>query len=656
MYLKTLYELFHYSITHYSKNKCFCTLGGDYYTYERFGEKTKEISALLLQNDIQFGDKIGILSQNMPNWAVAFLSCTAYGRVAVPMLPDFTEGEISHILEHSESKALFVSDKLYRKISSQTLDNLKLVIRLDDLTVLKGTAAEPARAGEPFKEPEGGHYIPDEMDLATIIYTSGTTGNSKGVMLTHKNLCSHLHSAQTLRPSFEWDVWLSILPLSHTLECSLSLLLPFSSGSSVYYLEKAPTPTLLLQALKKVRPTTLLVVPLIIEKIYKNSILPRIRAKKITAALYKTTWGRKILHYFIGKELFRMFGGRIRFFGIGGAKLDGTVERFLHEARMPYAIGYGLTECSPLLAGATPNLVKWQTTGPAVPGVKLKILDPDPLTGEGEIVAKGENIMAGYYKNPEATSEAFTPDGWFRTKDLGHIDSKGWLSIRGRLNNMIVGPSGENIYPEEIETVINSHEMVAESIVTSRKGKLVAKVCLNPDKLEVIQKMKEEVFKGYIRKKLALIASYESGKEEFQKEYNQKKEEFVRQYGPKKEGIAHNHGAKTQGLQTAYEIKKQEFSQAYEAKKAELKKAYDQKRRELYAAYARKRDEAVAAYNQKIAEQKETAAAFLESLEREIHEYVNSRVNKFSRLAVVEVSDRQFQKTATHKIKRYLYE
>ena len=225
------------------------------------------------------------------------------------------------------------------------------------------------------------------MDLATIIYTSGTTGNSKGVMLSHKNLISHLYSAMEMRPSFEWDVWLSILPLSHTLECSLSFLLPLSAGSQVYYLDKAPTPSVLLQALKVIRPTTLLVVPLIIEKIYRNSILPKIKAKPITAKMYKTTLGRKFLHYMAGKQMKKMFEGRMRFFGIGGAKLDGTVEQFLYEAKFPYDIGYGRTECAPLLAGAAPHQVEWQTTGPAVPGVTLKINNPDPITGEGEVVA-----------------------------------------------------------------------------------------------------------------------------------------------------------------------------------------------------------------------------------------------------------------------------
>ena len=306
MNFKTIKELFISKTKAFSKLKYVCTIGGDFYTYEQFGEKTEEIAALLLNNNIKAGDKVGILSQNMPNWGVSFFSCAAYGRVAVPLLPDFSETEIENILEHSEAKAIFVSKRLFRKLSGKIQEKLQTIIEVDTFTVLKGeniysTPAETEQvlAGEKSvtakemqakidnlkKHLESPEFTPAEEDLATIIYTSGTTGNSKGVMLSHKNLCSHLKSAMQLRPSFEWDVWLSILPLSHTLENSLSLLLPFSSGASVYYLDKAPTPSALLQAFKVVKPTTILVVPLIIEKIYKNSISKSTKTKRFMQAV-----------------------------------------------------------------------------------------------------------------------------------------------------------------------------------------------------------------------------------------------------------------------------------------------------------------------------------------------------------------------------------
>ena len=629
MNFKTIKELFISKTKAFSKYKYLCTIGGDFYTYEQFGCKTEEISELLLSNNIQPGDKVGILSQNMPNWGVAFFSCAAYNRIAVPLLPDFSETEIENILEHSEAKAIFVSKKLSRKLSGAIKEKLQTIIEIDDFTVLKGESACNKPASELKEALQAPEFTPKEEELATIIYTSGTTGNSKGVMLSHKNLCSHLKSAMQLRPSFEWDVWLSILPLSHTLENSLSLLLPFSSGASVYYLDKAPTPSALLQAFKVVKPTTILVVPLIIEKIYKNSILPKINAKKITATMYKTVLGRKLVHRIVGKQMREMFGGNVRFFGIGGAKLDGTVERFLYEAKFPYAIGYGLTECCPLLAGAIPSMVKWQTTGPAVPGVQLRIDNVNPETGEGEIVAKGDNIMMGYYKNPTATAEAFTEDGWFRTQDLGYIDEKGWLSIRGRLKNMILGPSGENIYPEEIETVINSHASVAESLVTTHKGNLIARIHPNPDKLETYNKKREELYIAYLEKKSELIQEYEA-----------KKAELIEAYSSKKAEIS-----------AIYELKKKELA----LKKSEFAKAYDQKRRELYKAYAEKREDAFASYHSKKEELKESLSSSFDSLKKEVSEYVNARVNKFSRITEIYIQHEAFQKTATSKIKRYLY-
>ena len=606
MDFKTLKGLLKASTEAYANNKFLCIIDGSYYTFKTFGEKVKEIAALLHKNGVQSGDRIGILCQSMPNWGVAFMSCSAYGKIAVPMLPDFSIDEINNIINHSECKGIFVSKRLAHKLTDEMKDKLEFIIEVDTFKVIKGVECTELENAEVEMMDSA------EEDLATIIYTSGTTGNSKGVMLTHKNLCSHVRIANKMRPSYEWDVWLSVLPLSHTLEFSLSFLLPMLAGSSVYYLDRPPVPKLLMKALKEVRPTTMLTVPRIIEKIYKNAILPKINSNAVMSKIYRgSAIGRKLINKIVGKTLRETFGGRMRFYGIGGAKLDGTVEKFLLEANFPYAIGYGLTECSPLLAGATPDLVKWQTTGPAVPNVQLKINNPDPVTGEGEIVAKGPNIMPGYYKNPEATKEAFTEDGWFRTKDLGYIDEKGWLSIRGRLNSMIVGPSGENIYPEEIETVINTHDCVAESVVTMKKGALIAKVCIHPDKIEAISKMKDEALAAYKAKKLQLIE--------------------------------------------AYETKKQEWLKEYEGKKEEWKADYDQMRREMYKSYVAKKEEAAAAYLAKKEEAKNALETKMKEWEKEIQSYVNNKVNKFSKISQVELRTEAFEKTATQKIKRYLY-
>jgi long-chain acyl-CoA synthetase len=256
------------------------------------------------------------------------------------------------------------------------------------------------------------------------------------------------------------------------------------SGSSTYYLEKPPTPSVLLPALKKVKPTMILSVPLIIEKIFKNSIYPKLTATKTLRTLYKIPFFRKLMHKKACKELVNIFGGKVLFFGIGGAKLSKQVEQFLIEGKVfPYAIGYGLTETAPLIAGVNPTMVKMQTTGPALNGVEIKIHNPKATTGEGEIWVKGENIMLGYYKEEEITKSVFE-DGWFKTGDVGVLDDEGFLSIKSRLKNVIIGASGENIYPEDIESVINSHKLVNESIVLEQKGKLVAMVQLNKEELE----------------------------------------------------------------------------------------------------------------------------------------------------------------------------
>lgn len=564
----TLKDLFNYSIDKYKSNNAFAYVDGKSYTYGQLGEETLKAHEILLNAGIGAGAKVALLGQNMPTWPVAYFSAVAFNRIIVPILPDFAEAEIRNVIEHSESTALFVSQRLAGKIPADIMESMNVVIDLDTLTVLK---SKENQRTEITSDPQNG-------DLAAIIYTSGTTGNSKGVMLSHKNLCSQVYAVNILRPTFDWDVWLSVLPLSHTMESSLSMLLPMTAGASVFYMEKAPTPSLLVQALGKVKPTTMLSVPLIIEKIYRNSILPKFNGSPVMKAIYGTTPGRKLLNKVAGKKLMKTFGGRIRFFGIGGAKLDGVVERFLIESKFPYAIGYGLTETAPLLAGAVGKMVRWQSTGPAMHGVTLRIDNPNPENGEGEIVAMSPSVMMGYYKNPDATEQAFTADGYFRTKDLGIIDKDGRLYIKGRLSNMILGPSGENIYPEEIESVINGHPMVAESVVTQHKGKLVALVHFNPDKLKALEEAKDEAIAAYYEKKEQLMHSYEE--------------------------------------------KKEQLMQSYEETK----------------------DAAVKIFNEKI-----------EQLKKEVYEYVNTRVNKFSKISAVKDQPHQFEKTATQKIKRYLY-
>ncbi len=449
-------------------------------TYSQLQAEVENLGTYLRGLGIEKGTKVAILSTNMPNWGVAFFAIASIGAIAVPILPDFHPAEIRNIIQHAEAEAVFVSDNLMNKLEPEKYPMVKII----QIETLKELNAEDYPAAAVDKPDVFQYADVDEEDLLSIIYTSGTTGKSKGVMLTHKNIVWTAKQSRTLQFIDTSDRFISVLPLSHTFENTLGLIFPVMFGASVQYLRKPPTGPVLLPALQVVKPTIMLVVPLIIEKVYKGKILPQINSKAITRALYKIRPFQILLSRIAGKKLYQTFGGELKFFGIGGAKLNDQVERFLMDARFPLAIGYGLTETSPLLAGAVGENVRYLSTGIPMEGVKLRIGNADPVTGEGEIQAKGENVMKGYYKEPELTKEVFTEDGWFKTGDLGRFDKSGLLFIRGRIKNMIVGSSGENIYPEEIESLINRMEYVLESLVVEKKGRLVAMVHLNMEEIE----------------------------------------------------------------------------------------------------------------------------------------------------------------------------
>ena len=467
-YVDTLAKLYDYATTVYSKKQYTqwydSKEGG--YTYNEFKGKCDSLSKKLTQYGIGAGDKVAILAQSMPNWSVAFFSIVPFGRIAIPILPDSSENEVRNILEHSESKVIFVSQKLAPKLTKECRDKMTLVIDLDSFEVIQ--------ADDEKFTCDGKTSVPTPDDIATIIYTSGTTGSAKGVVLSHRNLAANVITCYHACKRTHKDRWLSILPMAHTLEMTLGMLYPMYCGATVYYLPKPPVASLLMKALKVVKPTTMLTVPLIIEKVYKGSVLPTIQKSRTLTWMNEHMNG--LMCKIIGMKLKATFGGHVTFYGIGGAKLDSEVEKFLLKAGFPYAIGYGLTETSPLL-GYSMN--GWRTVGSfgyPVYNVQLKLHNVNPETGEGEIVAKGPNVMLGYYKDPKRTKSVFTEDGWFRTSDIAIQDEKGCFHIKGRNSNMILGPSGENIYPEEIENVINNVEGVSESIVVERDGRLVALV------------------------------------------------------------------------------------------------------------------------------------------------------------------------------------
>ncbi len=496
-YVTTLAKLFEFCTIAYAKKPLSQFVDGDdqKYTYGSFREKCLELSHNLSRYGIKAGDRVAILSQNMPNWTVAMFSVVPFGRVAVPILPDSSESEVTNILNHSGSKVLFVSKRLRPKVSQECMDKMTLVIELDTFEIIKRDNAAFTCEGW-VKDPQ-----PD--DLAIVIYTSGTSGKAKGVMLSHRNLCCNIVEAYYAQKCSSRDKWLSVLPMPHAYEMAISVLYPLYVGASVYYIQKAPTPTILLAAMQKIRPTIMCVVPLIIEKIYRTSIVPTIKKSRILSWMQEHM--PNILYRLVGRKLYKSLGGRLRFFGIGGSKLDPVVEEFLIKARFPYAIGYGLTETAPLITAACVGKTKVGSIGLPAHGVQVRLQDVNPETGEGEIVAKGDNVMLGYYKDPERTRAVLTDDGWFRTNDLAAMDEKGRYYIKGRLNNMILGASGENIYPEEIEQVINAVDGVNESLVMERDGKLVALVKFDDSILNWNQAGEDKFFENLQEKKAALL-------------------------------------------------------------------------------------------------------------------------------------------------------
>ena len=543
--LNTLYDLLHNSVEKFADKVAFSMFGGEDVTYKEFGQRVKQVQEMLLDAGLTAGDKVVILSSSMPNWGVCYFAVVTGGMIAVPILPDFTGEELDTLIKHSEAKGLLVSDKLFTKLSKDIVSTLNVVIRTKNLGIIS----------QNVKERSGELVVPKPEDLAVIIYTSGTTSRPKGVMLTHGNLAQQINMIYGLYPIGPKDSMLSVLPLSHTYECSLGMLYVFATGASTTYLQKPPTAAVMLPALKKVRPTCFLIVPLIIEKVFRSQIYNKFTSNKFIKPLYEIAFFRRMLHRIAGKKLMQAFGGRLRLF-IGGAKLNEQVEQFLIDAKFPYAIGYGLTETAPLIAGQISPAVKLGATGPQMVGVQVRLDNINPETKQGEIVVKSPSTMVGYYKNEEATADVFTNDGWFRTGDLGYIDEDGYIFTKGRLKNMILGPSGENIYPEEIESVLNSHVYVSESIVTERDGQLIALVNFDS---EAIERLKDE-------------------------------------------------------LMQKWEITRDEW-------------------------------------NQKVDEWNERK----EELKKEIERYVNSKVNRFSRIAKVVEEEKEFEKNPSKKIRRFLY-
>lgn len=489
---QTLSELFYSSVKKFPNELALSFVDESPLTYNQVEQKVTTLMQALKVRGVVKGDRIAILNENSPEWCLAYLAIVVMGAIAVPILPDFHKSEVHHILRNSGSKGLFVSSKLAHKVADMPLRNMDIIISLDgqDLqieniefeyfaNVIAGK--EPSRN---VKSGKASDYEVEENELAEILYTSGTTGHSKGVMLTHKNIVSNAIAALEAIAMTENDRLLAILPLSHSYQCTCGFIAPFLACAKIYFIKGMPTAQTLLPSVEIIKPTIILSVPLIMDKIYKKKVVSEINAKKFSKALYALPPMKRVIHMIAGKKLYKAFGGELRFMVFGGAATPPDVEAFLTEGGFPYTTGYGLTETSPLLTVNPIGKVKQQSAGKVIPGIELRIMDPDPVTGIGEIVAKGPNIMQGYYRNEEATRKTFTEDGWLITGDKGIIDDEGYLFIKGRSKNILVGPSGENIYPEEIEFHLSQNPIVLESLVYEDNSRIVARVYLDYDALE----------------------------------------------------------------------------------------------------------------------------------------------------------------------------
>ena len=465
-------------------NLAFTDYEGKDNTYSDVAKIIKSLHLFYQISGIRSGDKIAVLGRNSATWGAVFLSAISAGIVIVPVLPDFNEPNTNHIINHSEAKLVFIAKSLSTKIDFNNATEVQTLIALEDFSVLVSkdenaayklddsfqfyTKNPPVKNSFSFEE-----WKPEEACI--ISYTSGTSGFTKGVLIPERSLVSNLIYAQENMPLNSGDKIVSFLPMAHVYGLLFEFLFPVTLGCHITFLNKIPSPAVITKVFGEVKPHLILSVPLVIEKIYKKRILPSID-KPVIKILLKLPVISTVILKKIKAKLVETFGGRFFEIVIGGAPLSAEVEHFFKQIQFPFTIGYGMTECGPLISYAAWNKTRTSSAGKLVDRMQVRIDSEDPYRVVGEIQVKGENVMLGYYKNEKATKEAFTDDGWLKTGDLGIIDENNFIYIKGRSKNMILGPSGQNIYPEELEAKITNQLYVAECVVTERNGKLTALV------------------------------------------------------------------------------------------------------------------------------------------------------------------------------------
>ncbi len=494
-----------------------------------YGELTAQIYKLHILFDalnVKKGDKIALIGRATPNWATVFLATVTYGAVIVPILQDFNGNDVQHIVNHSDSVMLFAGDIYYESLEQDDMPAVRATVRLDDYSYhfLNETYAAKIDKGmmdRVFnqKYPNGltadkvKFYHTPNTELVLLNYTSGTTGFSKGVMLTGNSLAGNVMFGHSLNVHYPGSRALAFLPLAHAYGCAFDFLYPLTVGTHVYMLGKIPAPKLLLAAMAEVKPTVIFTVPLILEKIYKKQILPMLE-KQMTKFALKVPLLDTGIYAMIRKKLVDSFGGEFTQMIIGGAAMNSDVEEFLKKIKFPFTIGYGMTECGPLISYTAPSEFISKSCGKILPDtMEVMIADKEPLSGIGEICVRGENVMIGYYKNEDATAAALDKDGWLHTGDMGSAADDGTIFIRGRSKTMILRSSGQNIYPEEIESKLNNMPCIMESLVIERDNKLVALVYPDYDGLNGVvdkdHKILNEIMKANMQELNKLVASYE---------------------------------------------------------------------------------------------------------------------------------------------------
>lgn len=517
------------------------------FTYGEAATEIAKLHQLFEACHIKQGDKIALIGRNTSHWCIVYVAAITYGAVIVPILPDFNPNDVHHIVSHSDSLLLFTTDGIWETLEEERLPGIKGAFSLTDFRCVYQKDGEKIQKfmlhkDEKFKEAYPNGYTAKDIkyadrsnsELALISYTSGTTGFSKGVMLSANNLAGNTVFGKYTKLFVPGDTCLCFLPLAHAYGCAFDFLTPIASGAHITLLSKIPTPKILLKAFEEVRPSNICMVPLIMEKIYKKQILPKISSNAVKLLLNIPFVNEKIYSK-IRESLMQSFGGNFKQVIIGGAPLNKEVEEFLYKIKFPFTVGYGMTECGPLISYSPQETFIPTSAGQILKGyMEVKIESEDPYNVVGEICVRGEHVMMGYYKNPEATKDILY-DGWLHTGDMGKIDADGNIYIRGRSKNMILGASGQNIYPEEIEAKFNNMPCVMESLVIERNGKLVALIYPDYDGLDGLDNTQEALpaIMEENRKTLnKMVAPYEqiSAIELFPNEFEKTPKKSIKRY------------------------------------------------------------------------------------------------------------------------------